>query len=286
MESNSNTIIALSILRAMPKVVLHKHLDGRPRTAMLIELAASRGIKLPSIDPLVLADWFYDTATSGSLKGYLATFYALNGVLQDAESLGRVTEEYVADLTGDGVIYAEPRFAPERHVAQGMTITQVVGAVARGIRAGMAKGTIDVRMILCVIRNFERSLEVAHVVSNDPTGLVVVFDLAGGEDGNPPGKHNVALRHLREKESPYTLLAGEIPSLPSLREAFQTYAANRIGHSVAAMRHVHPETGAPWPILQDALARGVQFEVCPTSNLLTGVCATMAQHPFDAMRCR
>lgn len=284
MESNPHTTIPLSILRAMPKVVLHEHLDGGPRTATLIELAASRGIKLPSTDPVVLADWFYDTATSGSLKGYLATFDTVNAVLQDAESLERVTEEYVADLTADGVIYAEIRFAPERHVAQGLTMTQVVGAVARGIRAGMAKGSIDVRLILCAIRNFERSLEVAHLVSNDPTGLVVAFDLAGGEDGNPPRNHNAALRHLSEAERPYTLHAGEIPSLPSLREALQTYGANRIGHGVAAMLDVHPETGAPGPILQDALARGVPFEVCPTSNLQTGVCATMAQHPFDAMR--
>ncbi|MEP5728557.1 MAG: adenosine deaminase [Sulfitobacter sp.] len=276
--------IPLSLLRSIPKVVLHEHLDGGPRTATLIELAASRGIKLPSTNPVALADWFYDTATSGSLEGYLATFDTVNAVLQDTEALEHVAEEYVADLIADGVIYAEIRFAPERHIFGGLSMAQVVGAVARGIRAGMTKGSITVRIILCAIRNLDRSLEVAGLVINDPTGLVVAFDLAGGEDGNPPHNHDAALRQVQAAERPYTIHAGEIPSLPSLREALQTYGANRIGHGVAAMLDVDPETGAPGPILQDALARGVPFEVCPTSNLQTGVCATMAQHPFDAMR--
>lgn len=276
--------IPLAILSSMPKVVLHEHLDGGPRTATLIELAAGRGVKLPSTDPAALTNWFYDTATSGSLGGYLATFDTVNAVLQDAESLERVAEEYVADLVADGVIYAEIRFAPERHVERGLSMTQVVAAVARGLRAGMAKSSIDVRMIICAVRNLNRSLEVATLVSNDPTGLVVAFDLAGGEDGNPPRNHNAALRHLQAAGRPYTLHAGEIPSLPSLREALQTYGADRIGHGVAMLRDVDPITGAHGPILQDAVARGVPFEVCPTSNLQTGVCATMAQHPFDAMR--
>jgi len=268
----------------MPKVVLHEHLDGGPRTATLIELAADRGIKLPSTNPAVLADWFYDTASSGSLEGYLATFDTVNAVLQDTEALERVAEEYVADLMADGVIYAEVRFAPERHVFQGLSMTQVVAAVAKGMRAGMAKGPITVRLILCAIRNFDRSLEVAGLVSNDPTGLVVAFDLAGGEDGNPPRNHDAALRHLQAAERPYTLHAGEVPSLPSLREAVQTYDANRIGHGVAIMLDLDPENGSSGPILQDAVTRGVPFEICPTSNLQTGVCTTLAEHPFDAMR--
>lgn len=268
----------------MPKIVLHEHLDGGPRPETLVALAAEQDVSLPETTPDALADWFYASASSGSLEGYLAPFHIVTSLMQDPASLHRVAREYVEDLVADGVIYAEIRFAPELHVHKGLTPSAVVAAVADGLREGMeeAKGAIDARLILCAIRNLDHSDETARLVLNDETGLVVAFDLAGGEAGYPPARHARALKAIHDAGANLTLHAGEVPSLASLSEAAQTWGAHRIGHGVAVMLDV--ADGVPGALAQDLLDRQVPFEVCPLSNVQTGVCDTLREHPFEAMR--
>ncbi len=100
-------------LQSLPKVSLHDHLDGGLRPATIIELAAAAGHKLPSTDPVALAQWFRESADSGSLVRYLETFDHTIAVMQTRDGLIRVAREFVEDLADDGVVYGEVRWAPE-----------------------------------------------------------------------------------------------------------------------------------------------------------------------------
>src|SRR5215216_4912037 len=62
------------LLRAMPKVLLHEHLDGGLRPATLFELLRERGIAAPAADARALAEWFRSHAHAGSLTDYLSGF--------------------------------------------------------------------------------------------------------------------------------------------------------------------------------------------------------------------
>src|SRR6266576_1569067 len=99
-------------IRRAPKALLHDHLDGGLRPATIVELADAVGHDLPTTDPTLLGEWFVAAADSGSLERYLATFAHTVAVMQTAESLHRVARECALDLAGDGVVYAEVRFAP------------------------------------------------------------------------------------------------------------------------------------------------------------------------------
>ncbi|MEX0913394.1 MAG: adenosine deaminase, partial [Demequina sp.] len=132
------TITTADIL-AMPKVVLHDHLDGGLRPQTIVEIAAQVGHTLPADDAKSLGRWFVESADSGSLERYLETFDHTIAVMQTADALARVATEAVLDLARDGVIYAELRYAPEQHLQQGLTLQQVVEAVQEGIEAGVAQ---------------------------------------------------------------------------------------------------------------------------------------------------
>ncbi|TPX00822.1 adenosine deaminase, partial [Schumannella luteola] len=124
-------------LRALPKVSLHDHLDGGLRPQTIIELAEPLGLELPASDADSLAAWFAEKSDSGSLVEYLKTFDLTTAVMQTAEGLTRVSREFVEDLAADGVVWGEIRWAPEQHLARGLSLDEAVEAVQRGLDEGV-----------------------------------------------------------------------------------------------------------------------------------------------------
>src|SRR5215469_7750210 len=118
------------LLRSLPKVLLHEHLDGVLRPQTVVELAKdTKYLKLPTDDPQVLAQWFHESANKGNLAKYLEGFSHTIAVMQTEEALERVAYEQVEDLGRDGVVYFETRFAPVFHTKKGLTHQQVVSSV-------------------------------------------------------------------------------------------------------------------------------------------------------------
>src|ERR1700724_837032 len=104
------------LLRSLPKVVLHEHLDGVLRPQTVIELAKDVGyVELPTTAPLALAEWFHQGANQGSLAKYLQGFTHTIAVMQTEEALERVAYEQAEDLSKDGGVYFETRFAQIFH---------------------------------------------------------------------------------------------------------------------------------------------------------------------------
>jgi len=94
------------VLKSLPKVVLHEHLDGVLRPKTVIELARNAEYnQLPTEDPEDLAHWFHQGANQGSLPKYLEGFVHTIAVMQSEESLERVAYEQAEDLHRDGVVY-------------------------------------------------------------------------------------------------------------------------------------------------------------------------------------
>ena len=120
---------------ALPKALLHDHLDGGVRVETVIELADASGYSdLPSHDPETLADWF-NQDQSGSLEQYLKAFDHTFGVMQTQDAIQRVAYEAGVDLAADGVVYAEVRFGPSLHTFGGLKREDAIEAVLDGFEA-------------------------------------------------------------------------------------------------------------------------------------------------------
>ena len=278
------------VLRAIPKVALHDHLDGGLRASTVLELATEIGHELPASDAESLADWFFEAADSGSLVRYLETFDHTIAVMQTYPALQRVAREFVEDQAADGVVYAEARWAPEQHLAGGLTMAQAVEAVRDGLAEGMAACAaaghpIVARQLLTSMRHAEPSPAVAELAVAYRRDSVAGFDIAGAEDGFPPSRFASVFEYLRRNNMHYTIHAGEAFGPASIWEAVQLCGASRIGHGV---RLVEDITGGPgeW-VLGDlanyVLDRRITLEVCPSSNLQTGISDTIADHPFGVL---
>jgi adenosine deaminase len=274
-------------LRRAPKVLLHDHLDGGLRPSTVIELAAEAGHSLPTTDPDELRAWFSAGAGRRDLDLYLSTFTHTVACLQSAEAIERVAAECVEDLTADGVVYAEVRMAPELCIEGGLTPDEATTAMLAGFRRGAEGRTIDVGLIVTAMRHAARSAEIAEVALRHLDEGVVGFDIAGSESGNPPSRHLDAFRTIAGANSHITIHAGEAFGLASIWEALQICGAERLGHGVRIIDDITIDDDGLarlGPLAAFVRDRRVPLEMCPTSNVNTGVCETIAEHPIGLLR--
>ncbi|WP_300404497.1 adenosine deaminase [Nocardioides sp.] len=278
-------------VREAPKVLLHDHLDGGLRPATIVELAAEIGHALPAGDAESLGRWFAESADSGSLERYLETFDHTVAVMQTPAALTRVARECVEDLSSDGVVYAEVRYAPEQHVSEGLTLDEVVAAVQAGFDEGVAEAAtagrpIVVRQLLTAMRHQARSMEIAELSIAWRERGVAGFDIAGAEAGYPPTRHLDAFEYLQRENSHFTIHAGEGFGLPSIWQALQWCGADRLGHGVRIIDDVtvHDdgtvELGRLAAYVRD---KRIPLELCPASNVQTGAAPSVAEHPIGLL---
>src|SRR5580704_7523998 len=141
-----------ALLKSLPKVLLHEHLDGVLRPETIIDLARSEHYAgLPSENPEDLANWFHQGANQGSLPKYLEGFVHTIAVMQTEDALERVAYEQAEDLAADGVVYFETRFAPVFHTRKGLSHQQVVSAVLKGLQRGKHDFGISSGLIICAM---------------------------------------------------------------------------------------------------------------------------------------
>jgi adenosine deaminase len=271
-------------IRELPKVLLHEHLDGGLRPSTVIELAKETGYKqLPTTDPTDLAAWFHRGAQRGNLPEYLEGFQHTTAVMQRPEALERVAYEFIEDMHQDGVVYAEVRFAPVYHTGHDLTQDEVVAAVCRGLRRGEREFGVQWGLIICAMRHMKNSLEAAELAIRCRESGVVGFDLAGGEFGFPPKKHVDAFQAIERANFYITIHAGEAYGPQSIWQALQYCGAHRLGHATRLRDDIEvmPDgTMRLGSLAQYVLDRRVPLEMCLLSNLHTGACTSLAEHPF------
>jgi adenosine deaminase len=276
---------AEQIIRAIPKVLLHDHLDGGLRPHTILELASDcKYTKLPTSDPLELAEWFHRGANKGNLVEFLEGFEHTTAVMQTKEALERVAYEMMEDMKTDGVVYVETRFAPVFHTNKGLYLDDAVRAVLRGLDRGRADFGVGYGLILCGMRNMKNTLEIAELAVNFRKDGVVGFDLAGEEGGYPPKKHIDAFQFIQRANFNITIHAGEAFGKESIWQAIQWCGAHRIGHATRLIEDIirddKGEVIGFGELAQYVLDKRIPLEICLLSNLHTGAVDKIENHPF------
>src|ERR1700722_14148963 len=275
------------LIRSLPKVLLHEHLDGVLRPATVIDLAnTAKYAGLPTRDTAALAEWFHQGANKGSLAKYLEGFAHTIAVMQTEEALERVAYEQAEDLRDDGVVYFETRFAPVFHTTKGLTPQQVVSAVLKGLDRGRKDFGGSSGLIICAMRKMDVSLEMAELAVDFRERGVVGFDLAGEEGGYPPKKHVDAFHYIQRENFNITIHAGEGYGKESIWQAIQYCGAHRIGHGTRLIDDIAVVEGKAvklGDLAQYVLDKRIPLEICLLSNVHTGATPSLAEHPFKIL---
>jgi adenosine deaminase len=261
--------------RALPKVLLHEHLDGGLRAATLIELARERRITLPSDDADTLAQWFRTRAHAGSLTAYLQGFGLTIAAMASVAALERVAFEAAEDALADGCVLAELRCAP--HLWEDFGVP--AEAALEALLAGLSHSALPSGLIVCAIRDHaaSESERLARLALRYRAQGVVGLDLAGPEAGHPPAVHAAAFALARDAGLPITCHAGEADEAARVIEAARL-GARRIGHGVRLADALSSAAGKV--LLDEVRERRLHLEICVTSNVHTGAVVSRAAHPI------
>ncbi len=265
-------------LRALPKIDLHRHLEGSLRLETLVELASTNDLGLPARTADELRPLVQITETDHDYRDFLRKFDVLRRFYQSPEAIRRLAYEAVADAAADNVKYLELRFTPMALAkARDYPLEEVADWVIEAV--GRAQADHDIRVQLIAGFNRHESQAIAQrvvelAVARRDRGIVGL-DLAGDEVNHDTAQFAPMFKAAREAGLGITAHAGEWNGSEVVRVAIERLAAERVGHGVRA-------AGDP-AVMELARERGITFEMCLTCNVQSGAVSRLEAHPLPRM---
>lgn len=266
----------LALIHTLPKVELHRHLEGAVRLTTLIDIAHEHGIEMPDDDPETLRPFVQmmpgEQRTS---QHFLSKFTMLRQFYRSNDVVARIAREAVEDAAADNIHYMELRFTPMAlcNVTKS-PLEDIVALVAETTCAAAATCGIQVRLIASMNRH--ESVEIGErvmraAIANMNKG-VVALDLAGDEANFSALPFRDLFRQAREAGLGITIHAGEWNGVSSVWDAIGNMNAKRIGHGIRALEDI--------AIINVLVEREIVLEVCPSSNYLSGIVDSLDNHPL------
>jgi aminodeoxyfutalosine deaminase len=257
----------------VPKIELHVHLEGAIRPRTLLEIARRNGEALPAntVEGLEAVYEFRDFAH------FVDVWILTTNCLRTRDDFRQIVVDYAAEAAGFGAVYLEGIFSPCERVARGVEWDDIFAGYADGAVEAFERHGVTVRLTPDLYRGVDLELAIMaarYAVRYADRG-VVGLGLGGIEAGMPAHPYLPAFELAREGGLGIVPHAGEAAGPESLREILE-FDPDRIRHGIRAVEDP--------AVLAEIVDRGLVLDVCPTSNVRTGVIPTITAHPLPALR--
>jgi aminodeoxyfutalosine deaminase len=254
-----------SFVASLPKADLHLHLEGSIDPATLLELR-KRHLQEGTLAEMEQLYRYRD------FPGFLQAFKTVTEDLQTAEDYELITYQLMKKLKAENVLHAEV------YVSVGICLyrKQDFAALFEGLERGRARGErdfgISLLWIFDAVRQFgaEAARPVFELAASYRDRHVVGIGIGGDEQKGPPELFREVYAYAAASGLRLTAHAGEYAGAESVWGALNL-RAERIGHGLTAAQD--PE------LVEELATRQIPVEICLTSNLRTGCCPALAEHP-------
>ncbi len=250
---------------ALPKAELHLHLEGSIDPPTLLELKQRHGKK----STLAEVEQLYRYA---DFTGFLMAFKTVTEELQAPEDYELITYRLMEKLKAENVLHAEVYVSVGVCLWRKQDFDSIFAGMERGRERGERDFGISLLWIFDAVRQFgaEKAQRVAELGVRYKGPSVAGFGIGGDERQAAPELFRDVYAYAAKNGLRLTAHAGESAGPGSVWGALNL-PAERIGHGFTASQD---------PELVEALStRQIPVEICITSNLRTGICPTIAEHP-------
>jgi adenosine deaminase/aminodeoxyfutalosine deaminase len=270
-----------SFIQSLPKAELHVHLEGSVDPATLVELSRRYNTPLPTENNR------YDVAGSGDVlgeedvrslysykdfNGFLMAFKSVTERLRSPEDYELVTYRLMQKLRQQNVVHAEVYVSIGVIRWRGQPVEPIFEGMERGRERGQRDFGVSLLWIFDAVRHFgpEAAGEVFNLAARLRDRNVVGIGIGGDEARGPAEGFRDLYKKAADDGLRLTAHAGETTGPESVWGALNI-GAERIGHALSA---------ASDPELLEVMAqKQVPVEMCITSNLRTGACKELEEHP-------
>ncbi len=252
---------------------LHLHIDGAMSVDTALSLAKMQGTTLPTYDRAKLESLLRVPDDCRDLNEYLEKFALPCSLMMTKETISEMVYRLEEELRAAGIIYAELRFAPQLHTAQGLTQEEVVRAAIEGSKRSSLKSNL----ILCCMRgddNNDANMETVRLAAKYRNSGICAIDLAGAEALYPTENFSSLFAYARSLGLKYTIHAGEAADHTSVLTAFK-FNASRIGHGV--------HSAYDQATMKQLSDKKIPLELCITSNLQTKAEQSLETYPIKTL---
>jgi adenosine deaminase len=262
------------LIKKLPKIDLHCHIDGSVRPETILDIALQEKISVPTEDLEGFKKYVQVSPSCTSLKEYLEKFDFTLKVMQKAEYIRRIVFELIEDCYNRNVKYTELRFAPLLFMQGNLSFDEVLESILEGVKAGEEKYKVVANLILICMRHHSPETNIKMVEKGKKyigRGVVAV-DLAGNEADFPPELHKEAFKLAKDYGFHRTVHAGEVNAPQNIITAVKELYAERIGHGVYAIKDKK--------VFEYVKQNKIPLEICVTSNVQTQAVEGLESHPI------
>jgi adenosine deaminase len=239
-------------LAALPKCEVHVHIEGTVQPATLEEFAARAGVSVQR--------------TFTDLNTFVLAYATAWQTMTEPGDYARMVREYCEGAVRQSIRYVEMELSP---------IGRTYNHVEEAVEEAAKHRDLVVRFTVGNVRSFPADVAWSMLEAVKDVPEFIAFGLGGNERDFPPELFREVFAEARNRGLRSVPHAGEDAGSESVRGAIDALGAERIQHGVRSVEDP--------ALLAEIAAKRIPLAVCPTSNVLLGVCKAIDEHPLRAL---
>ena len=257
------------LIKALPKAEQHVHIVGSTRPETLLWLAEKSGTEQPfkSVEEVRRFFRYRD------FPHFIQIYCTVVDCIKNEEQFERLTYEMLENDARCNVRYVEASFSAPDHVIRGLDYAKMLDAINSGVDRAHSDFGVECNLRIDLVRNYGPKMgnKVLDWIETKSDNIVSV-DLGGSEERFPAKPYAPVYHRAKKMGLRLVAHAGEAAGAQSIWEAVKDLRVEHIGHGLAAR-----DDSA---LMDYILEHGITIETCPTSNVKTGVIASLESHPI------
>lgn len=266
-----------SILKQIPKVELHCHIDGSLRVDTVYELMKKDNILKNDANIDDLKKQLMVNNDCKDLREYLNKFEIPINLMKNTKNIERIVYELLEDSSKENVLYSELRFCPLLHKTKDNSLHEIIESAIEGINRAKKDFNIESNLIMSNMRHlsFDENIKLIDAAKDYLSSNVVAIDLAGSESDFAPNLHQKLFDYGLKKGFKITVHAGETGIAKNITDSIDLLHAKRIGHGIDSIKDKE--------IINKLIRENIMLEVCPKSNIDTMAVKDYKDHPIKKL---
>ena len=260
------------MIKTLPKVELHLHIEGTLEPELILALAARNGIELPYADIAELRRQYEFT----DLQSFLNLYYANMAVLQTEADFADLTRAYLRRAADAGVRHVEIFLDPQAHTSRGVALVTCVNGVADVLAQSETEFGITSSLLVAFLRDqpAAEALAMLHELIETQAPIIGI-GLDSAEVGHPPVDFVEVFELARANGLQCVAHAGEEGPPEYVWQALNLLGVSRIDHGIRSLEDP--------ALVEHLVSKQIPLTVCPFSNVRLRVVDRLEDHPLPAM---